>query len=230
MQAADIMTTKVITVTPGAEVHDIAQILLDHRISAVPVLDSDDKLVGIVSEGDLVRRIETGTEPRTSWWLSLFGTNAERDVEFIKSHGRKAADVMTRNPITVAPGTPIIDVAKTLEKRRIKRVPVVSEGRLVGIISRANLLHGLASAPPPNKDATIDDRAIRDAILTTIREDLGISAININVIVFDGEVELWGIVDDDDKERAIIVAAETAEGVKAVESHLGRVPNWAFGV
>ena len=230
MQAADIMTTNVITVRPDTSVQEIAQTLLEHRVSAVPVLDDSGKLVGIVSEGDLVRRIETGTAPAKSWWLALLGASPDRETEFVKSHGRRASDVMTRDPITIAPGASIAEVAKTLESHRIKRVPVVFDGQLIGIVSRANLLHGLASAAPEVASASVDDRSIRDTILDTVRNELGISAIYLNVIVRDGVVELWGTVDDESQEHAIIVAAETTEGVKRVESHFGRVPKWAYGV
>lgn len=228
MQAADIMTANVISITPDTEVRDIAKILLDHHIGAVPVLDAGARLVGIVSEGELVQRIETGTEPAKSWWLDLLGSTPDRDIELVKSRGCRAGDVMTLDPVSVTPETPIAEVARVLEARRIKRVPVVSEGKLVGIISRANLLHGLASARPSGEAPTIDDRAVRDAILKTIRDELGMGAIN--VIVRGGAVELWGTVDDEAKARAIVVAAETTEGVKSAESHVGRVPNWACGV
>ena len=230
MQAADIMTTQVVSVAPDTTVQQIAKLLLEKHISAVPVLDTSGRLVGIVSEGDLVRRTETGTATEKSWWLGLFETSEEREEQFVKSHGRKASDVMTRDPVTVAPDTPIADVARTLESKRIKRVPVVDNGKMVGIISRANLLHGLASTAPAAAGATVDDRTIRDAILETIGEELGVSAVYVNVIVRDGVVELWGSVDRDATAQAIVVAAETTEGVERVENHLGRVPNWAFGV
>ena len=230
MQAADIMTTNVISVGPDTTVQEVAQILLEKHISAVPVVGENERLLGIVSEGDLVRRVETGTAPGKSWWLALFTGTADRQAQFVKTHGRRASDVMTPDPVTVEPGTPLDKVARTLEAHRIKRVPVVFNGRMVGIVSRANLLHGLASAGPADAAATVDDRAIRDAILETISDELGVSSVYVNVIVRNGVVELWGSVDNDAKAHAIVVAAETTEGVKRVVNHIGRVPNWAYSV
>ena len=143
MNAADVMVSNVITVRSDAAVEQIAEILLTNRISAVPVVDESGRLVGIVSEGDLIHRVEAGTERHRAWWLELLSARDILEHEFIKSHARKAADLMTRPVITVQPDTPLSDLAALLEKHRIKRVPVVQDGKLVGIVSRANLIQAL---------------------------------------------------------------------------------------
>ena len=148
MQAADIMTVGVVTATPEMTVRDAAALMLERSVSALPVLDGSGRLVGIISEGDLVRRTETGTAISDSWWLRLFTSAETLQERFVKSHGQRVGDVMTRNPVAARPDTPVGEIAAILERHRIKRVPVVEDGRLLGIVSRANLLHGLASASP----------------------------------------------------------------------------------
>lgn len=220
MQAADVMTTNVITVTPESEVGEIASLLLEHGISAVPVVDADDRVLGIVSEGDLMARVEPEEDERRSWWLRLFsGADA---ADYVKTHGRRAAQVMTPNPVTVNEDEPLHRIAALLEKRRIKRVPVVRDGRLVGIVSRSNLLRGFSVGHQPA--AAQGDRAIRDAILKEVDEHTGVLVDRLNVIVADGKVQLWGLVESKEQRWAVQVAAENVDGVKEVENNLGFVP------
>lgn len=227
MQAQDVMTTNVITVRLDTEIKEIAALLLKHRISAVPVIDADQGVLGIVSEGDVIRRAENGTDNRHSWWLQdLFATRNKAE-EYIKTHGRKASEVMTQNVITVEKETPLHEIARLLEKHRIKRVPVTDDSKLVGIVSRANILHGLAAQSSENPHpASVDDRTIREQLLDTLSQDAGLDTGMINVIVRDSVVQLWGIVDSDTKKQAALVAAENMPGVKSVENHLSRVPTW----
>src|SRR5262245_53931442 len=145
MNAADVMVTEVITVGPDALVQDVAHLLLTNRISAVPVVASDGRLLGIVSEGDLMRRAEAGTGRRRSWWLAALTGREPTAADYVKEHARKVTDVMTRRVITAPPDTPLRDIANLLEKNGIKRVPIVENGKVVGIVSRANLLQALAS-------------------------------------------------------------------------------------
>lgn len=227
MQAKDIMTTHVITVAPETPVRDIAGLLVSHRISGVPVVDVEERVIGIVSEGDLMRRAETETESRRSWWLEALVSPEEKAAEYVKTHGMKAGDVMTRDVVTVAEETPLRDIAELLEKRRVKRVPVVRDGRLVGIVSRANLLHGLACKTTVERaPGSTDDRAIRDSVMRTLSEEAGIRTGRVNVIVEDGVVQLWGLVESGTEKKAAILAAENTPGVKSVENKLGQVPAW----
>jgi CBS domain-containing protein len=230
MQARDVMTTQVVTVRPETSVEQIAALLLERRISGVPVVDAGGRLLGIVTEGDLMRRPEIGTERHRGWWLRFFGDERARTVEYARAHGSRAEQVMTRNVVTVGEDTSLADIARLLEEHHIKRVPVVRDGRVVGIVSRANLLHGLAThvdATPPAKP--IDDRSLRDAVLRAFeRDDLTLHA-RLNVIVKNGVVELWGLVESEEARRAIRIAAENVPGVTGVRDNLGSIPPWLWG-
>jgi CBS domain-containing protein len=217
MQAQDVMTTKVVAVAPDTPVTEIAKLLLERQISAVPVVADDRQLVGIVSEGDLTHGL--GQEgAKRSWWLDLLASPQTRAKEYLKSHGRLASDVMTREVISVAADTPLPEVARLLEARRIKRVPVLRDGALVGIVSRADLLRGFALQPSPG--ASADDRALRER-LTVEFERSGIrSHPYVNIVVRDGAVHLWGFVATREEAKALRRAAERVPGVASVESHL----------
>lgn len=223
MQAIDIMTPKVVSVGPDTEVREIAQLLLSHRISAVPVVDEAHQVIGIVSEGDLMRRVKGDGDHRDSWWLSLF-TGGKDAGDYVKSHGRKAHEVMTPNPMTVEENTPLHTIARMLEKHHIKRVPVLREGKLVGIVSRANLLQGIANAAVAPTQSPTDDRQIREAILNEVENNTGVQVEGISVIVDGGAVEVWGLVESLEQKQAVTVAAENVPGVTQVENHLGMMP------
>ncbi|TFH85643.1 CBS domain-containing protein [Billgrantia azerbaijanica] len=230
MLAVDVMTPNVITVGPEADVREIARLLLDNRISAVPVVDDDDKVLGIVSEGDLMRHLENGNGNRKSWWLRSIFVGAGDAADYVKSHGRLAREIMTRDPITIAEDEPLNRIARLLEKHHIKRVPVVRDGRLVGIVSRANLLRGFsATAPDAETPVTADDREIRDAILKEVDDNTGVWVDRLNVIVTDGVVQLWGLVESQEERMAVQVAAENTPGVKKIENNLGLVPKGVGG-
>ncbi len=225
MQAKDVMTANVVTVQPGTGVPEIARLLLKHRISAVPVVDADQRILGIVSEGDLMRRTETDTERRHSWWLEAMLSTEDRAREYIKVHGRKAGDVMTRDLISVTEETPLYEIAGLLEKHHVKRVPVTRDGRLIGIVSRANLLHGFAAKEARTTGpGSSDDQTIRENLLHTLAKEAGLDMALINVIVNDGVVQLWGLVGSGTEKKAAQVSAESTPGVKRVENHLGQAP------
>lgn len=218
MLARDVMTTAVRTVSPETDVGEIARLLLDSHISAVPVLTGDGSLVGIVSEGDLMHRAEAGTRRRPSWWLRLLATPEEPAVRYLREFGRHARDVMSTNLITVEPDTPLTDIAALLEKHHIKRVPVMDAGRLVGIVSRANLLRGVATWTRPS-GVHIDDAALRTTLLAALEEaELPMHLINITVTA--GVVEFWGVVDSMVQIEAARATAEAAAGVVRLENHL----------
>ena len=227
MQAQDIMTRDVITVGPDMAVRDVAGLLLDKHISAAPVVDEAGKLIGIVSEGDLVRRPEIAGEPRVSWWLDLISSETERARDHVKMHGRTAGQVMTPGVAYVAEDTPVAEAARMLEQRRIKRVPVLRDGKVVGIVSRADLVRVLAVCHPPEAIAERqDDRQIRDQVQKVLegqRWDFSL----VNVVVEDGVVHLWALVEDVETRDAMKVAARNILGVKAVEAHFTRPPVWA---
>jgi CBS-domain-containing membrane protein len=220
MKAADVMATKVITVRPDTPVATIAEVLLANRISAVPVVNDKDVLVGIVSEGDLIRRVEAGTERHRSWWLELLTGKETLAHEFVMSHARKAADVMTRPVISVQPDTPLGDIASLLEKHRIKRVPVASNGKIVGIVSRANLIQALVNLNRAKTEASVDDLTLHSNILEQLRSKPWVDPSTISILVNNGSVELWGIVDSETEKNAIRVAVEVTPGVRQVANKL----------
>lgn len=221
MRADDIMSMDVVTVTPDTNIQEIAKTLLENRVSALPVVDDQNRVLGIVSEGDLLRRRESGTERKSSWWLRLMQNPNELASDYVKTHGRHAKDVMTRNVITVTEETPVSDIAELLEKHHIKRVPVLHDGRLVGIVSRANLLHGLIARKVP-VTSKADDKALRQAVLDELRET-GVRFV-IDVVVSDGTVHLWGAVESGAEKEALQIAAENTAGVSSVVNHIGVFP------
>ena len=221
MKAADVMVRNVITVDPDACVQDVAHTLLTARISGVPVVGPNGELLGIVSEGDLLRRVEAGTGRRRPWWLDIFTGKEALAMEFIREHSRKVADVMTRGVVTAAPDTSLWKIADLLEKNAIKRVPIVENGRVVGIVSRANLLQALASPSRRVEVATqANDSQIRDKVLAQLQAEAWTRPSLINVIVQDGTVELWGIVDSAWEKKTVRVAAEVTLEVRAVNDYL----------
>jgi CBS domain-containing protein len=217
MKAAEIMVTNVITVTPDHSVQEVAEILLERRISGVPVLNAAGELVGIVSEGDLMRRADAGTGHRRSWWLRLLMGREGLAQEFVREHARKVADIMTRQVITASPETPVSDLAELLERNAIKRVPIVDGRKVVGIVSRANLLQALAAL---RKQITVErpvgDAALRDQVLAQLKSEPWMRTSLINVTAHDGTVDLWGIVDTPSEKNAMRVAAEVTPGVRKV--------------
>jgi CBS domain-containing protein len=218
MQARDVMTLQVYVVEPDTSIVDAARLMLHRRISGLPVVGSNRELVGIVTEGDFLRRGEIGTQRRRSRWLEfLIGPGRLAD-EYVHARGRKVEEVMTRAPITITEDTPLTEIVELMERHRIKRLPVVRQGRLVGIVSRANLMHALVSLGHKPETAATSDAAIRAQILAECEKQAwGPMA---NVVVQGGVVELWGTITDERERQAIIVAAENVPGVKAVHDHL----------
>jgi len=225
MKAKHVMVTTIIAVDPDLPVRAAANTLVQNRISAVPVVTCDGRLVGILSEGDLIRRVETGTERQRSW-LDVFFAGEKQAAEFVKAHGRKVADVMTRNVVTATPETPLRDIAGLFEKHRIKRVPIVEDGRVVGIVSRSDLLWAIASAPTVIEIRTPDatDDELRDDILSRLNAQSWAHPSQVNVVVQEGTVQLWGFVQSEAEHKAIRILAEETPGVRAINDHLGYKP------
>lgn len=227
MQARDIMTTPVLTVRRDATVQEVARLLLERHISAVPVVDADGILLGVVSEGDLIRRADAGTERHPSWWLTLVSDPEDDARSYLKSHGLRAGDVMTHNVIVATEDTPVPQIAELLEKHRIKRVPVIRDGRVVGIVSRANLLQALVARPAASAVATsVDDRALREAVFAAVQAT-GSRTLYVNVLVTDGVAHLWGMAHSEAERAAMRVAAETVPGVRGVEERVSLLPKGA---
>ena len=221
MKASDIMATNVVTIGASATIYDVAKLLFDKHISAVPVVSEKGELLGIVSEGDLLRRAEVGTEKRRSWWLQALTSKDALADEFVKSHADKVTDVMTHNVITAEPDATLGEIATLLEKNGIKRVPIVKAGKVVGIVSRANIIQALASiAKRGLPEVKADDADVRERILAKFKAQPWAKPLMLNVVVNDGIVDLWGVVDSQAEKRAVRVATETIPGVRLVNDNL----------
>jgi CBS domain-containing protein len=223
MQAQDIMVRSVISVGPDMPVRAAANTMVSNAVSALPVIDINAKLVGIVSEGDLIRRIENDTERERSWWLEMFVSTDALAREFVKSHGKHVADVMTRNVITAAPSASLRDIANLMEKHAIKRVPIVENDKVVGIVSRANLLQALASCND-EIDWIESDRVLRQRIMDGVK-GMPWASRPFNVIVSKQHADLWGFVFSESEKAALRVAAEATPGVNSVADHLRVLPH-----
>jgi CBS domain-containing protein len=224
MQAKDIMTVNVISVAEDTPIHEVVRLLLKYRISAVPVVDSTRKVVGIVSEGDLLRPEGTSRAgARRPWWLEAVA--AGRPVAYDKAHGGTAGTAMTRSVITVDEDARLNEIAELLERHHIKRVPVLSDGKLAGIVSRANLLHGLADTiVDRHEPGAAKDRQIRHDLMRILLDEHKLDTVFINVTVSDGNVRLWGVVENAGEATAAEGAARSLPGVKSVENNLGPGP------
>jgi len=221
MKAADVMTRRLITIDPDKSVAEAANLMIEHRISGLPVVDAQGLLVGLISEGDLLHRSEMGTDQpqRRSWWLRLISGPAAAAEDYVKSHSHRVEDVMTRSVLTIGPDTELKDIVQLLERHRIKRAPVVDQGRLVGIVSRGNLLQALASAAHVSAPSA-DDKTLRERVLTELHSQPWAPDWRENVVVKDGIVHLWGSVSTESQHHALRIAAESVPGVKGVEDHV----------
>ncbi len=228
MKARDVMTSPVITVGENATVAEVAKILVSKQISAVPVVDRAGKLIGIVSEGDLLHRVEAGTERSHPWWLHIISGDRPLAADYVKSHASRVIDVMTRDVKEADPETPLDEIAELLEKEHIKRVPIVNKnGELVGIVSRANIIQAVASAHP-KLEVSLPDAAIRQKLLDELNGQPWANTYRLNVTVTDGIVNLWGTVESEQQRKAITVAAEAIPGVTLVNDHLMRQPAFVY--
>jgi CBS-domain-containing membrane protein len=227
LTAADVMTTGVITVTPETPIHEIAKLLCDHHISGVPVIGDEEQLLGIVSEGDLIGHARLAGEQRRSWWQTFLSGPMVLAQHYAKSHGRTASDVMTENVVTVVETTSVADTARALEQHRIKRVPVLRDGKLVGIVTRSNLLQVLATTDV-SKPMNVADRIIRERLNDELEDQPWACLPSMNIVVQNGVVHLFGIVQSEEERHAMRLAAENQAGVTAVEDHLAIVPATAY--
>ncbi|MFX1674915.1 CBS domain-containing protein [Paraburkholderia sp. A2WS-5] len=221
MQASDIMTTDVVSVASTATVFEAAELMAKHHISGLPVVDEAGTIIGLVSEGDLLRRVETGTgKPQRSWLAEFLYSTRKLAAEYLKEHAVKVSDIMTENVISVLPATPLAEVADLLERHHIKRVPVVADGKVLGIVSRSNLVAALARAAQAGPEVLASDEAIRQSVLHALDAHRWAMPAD-NIVVKDGVVHLWGTVTSEEERKAISVCAERVAGVKGIEDHLG---------
>ena len=218
MRAIDVMTRDVVAAPPEVTVQDIARVMINHRISGIPIIDQDRRLVGIVTEGDLLRRVEIGTERRRSRWSEWFSPNSQLAADYIEAHARRVADIMTREVTSVDESATLAEITDLMETKRIKHLPVVHEGKLVGIVSRADLMKALASYGTSAPDEE-NDRSIHSRLLAELRNQTWSHLNAGDIVVSDGVVHFWGVVASEEERRALRVAAENFPGVRGVEDH-----------
>ena len=219
MRAHQIMTRPVITVTPETSIVEAANIMLQKHVSGLPVIDATGKLVGIVSEGDFIRRSEIGTQRKRGRWLRFILGPGKSASDFVHEHGRKISEVMTRSPLTIADDTALAEIVELMEKNNVKRLPVIRADMVVGIVSRANLLQAVASLAREVPDPTADDDHIRNRVIDAMEKN-DWCPFGLSVIVKEGIVHLSGVITEERSRQAAVVAAETVEGVKKVHDHL----------
>ena len=220
MKASDLMTSLVVTVRADATIEYAAQLMLQYRISGLPVTDSDGAVLGIITESDLLRRAETGPENRHARWASLLIAPGRLAQEYVRAHGCKVAEVMTERVFIVTPETPLADLVALMETKHVKRVPVVDQGRLVGIVSRADVMATLVGLLSEKPAGAATDAEIREKVLAEIDRQPWGPRDGIDVVVTNGVVVLKGMIPDERERAALCVAAENVPGVKAVHDRL----------
>ena len=220
MKAQDVMTRDVITIDPDSTVLQAARLMLQHHVSGLPVVDGNGNLVGVLSEGDFLRRRETKTERRRSRWLEFLMGPGRIAAEYSHSHGSKVSEVMSTDVQSVEQDTALEDIVELMERKRIKRVPVLCGGQLVGIVTRSNLMHAMVSLARMAQPASKDDSAIREKLLAEMQHEKWAPLATVDIVVHEGMVELWGVIVDERQRTALKVVAENIPGVKAVIDHL----------
>jgi len=220
MNAADVMTRTILSAGPETPIAEAIGLMLDNRVSGLPVIDEVGQLVGILTEGDLLRRGETGTERHRPRWLEILLGPGRLAGEYVRTHGRKVEDIMTREPVSVAPETPLDEIVELMERHRIKRVPVLEGEKLVGIVSRADFLRALAQRLKEQSAAAPGDAEIRERILAELARVSWVPRDGVGITVENGVVDLNGVILDEKEREALRVAAENVPGVRSVEDHL----------
>jgi CBS domain-containing protein len=224
MHARQVMTKPVVTVPADATVYAAAEILLGSGISGAPVVDADGRMIGIVSEADLMHRPEIGTIPARSWLQRLLGDSTVLARAYVRSHSHHVADVMTRDVVTADEHTPLGDIAGLMQRHRVRRIPIVRDGKVVGIVSRANLLQGLLSREPFPTEGPDSDETLRTRVEGELSRHSWASGTTTNVVVDKAVVHLWGHVRSVPLKDAIGIAAENVPGIRRVVNNLAVLP------
>jgi CBS domain-containing protein len=220
MIVADVMTRNCITIAPDATVEEAVNLMLNRHISGLFVVDKAGELAGVITEGDLLRRDELGTQRNRPWWLRLLASPARQAADFTQANGRHVRDVMTEDVLSIAQDAPLEDVVEAMETNRIKRLPVTADGKVVGVVSRADLLRALIGRARTAEPLATDDRTIRTAILNALEAQSWAPMTTLNVTVADSVVDVWGTITNDEERHAIRVVVENTPGVKTVHDHL----------
>jgi CBS domain-containing protein len=220
MRAIDVMVREVVTVRPDTDVADAVKLLAAHDVSALPVVDGEGNLLGILSEADLIHRAEIGTEKHRPWWLEAVTGASRLAEEFAKSHGKKVGEIMTSGAISVSEDTPLSEIAALFEQKQIKRVPVVKDGKLIGIVSRSNLVQALATVVGRMDQHDETDRQIRLELQSRLQQQSWTDFGSRNITVSDRVVHLWGLVGSEAERKALLALAENVPGVARVSDEM----------
>lgn len=215
LQARDLMTTRVVTVPPDMAVEAIARLLAGHGITAVPVVDGHDALLGLVTAADLTCRLSAPLPETPSWLRWLLADPSKAAIRYARAHGFVAEDVMSLDPDTVPPDMPAAGIAAIFERKGIRRVLVTEEQRLLGIVSRSDLLRAV-TGETVERPVELPDTRIRTAILAAMRRESWADVFYTHVEVHDGIVEFHGFAPGREVQRALRVLAEHIPGVKGV--------------
>jgi CBS domain-containing protein len=220
MRAIDVMVREVVTVRPDTDVADAVKLLAAHDVSALPVVDGEGNLLGILSEADLIHRAEIGTEKHRPWWLEAVTGASRLAEEFAKSHGKKVGEIMTSGAISVSEDTPLSEIAALFEQKQIKRVPVVKDGKLIGIVSRSNLVQALATVVGRMDQHDETDRQIRLELQSRLQQQSWTDFGSRNITVSDRVIHLWGLVGSEAERKALLALAENVPGVARVSDEM----------
>ena len=224
MRAKQVMTRQIHSLAADASVYEAAQVMLNAGISAAPVVDVDGTLIGIVSEADLMYRSEIGTAPGKSWLQRLLSDDAVLANDYIRAHSHRVADVMTKNLVTADERATLGEIATLMQRHRVKRIPIVRDGKVVGIVSRANLLQGLLAREPASSEDPADNEKVRSLVTSELARHGWATNQTACVVAESGVVHLWGFVNSDAVRDAYRIAAENVRGVKRVENHMKVLP------
>lgn len=216
MKAQDIMTGNVMTVRPETPIREIAALMVEKHVSGLPVVDGEGHIVGMVSQSDLLHRREVGTERKHKWWFRMLADSNAMAREFVKAHGHTAHDVMTKHIVSVRADADLRDVADILDKQKVKRVPVVRDGKLVGIVTRGDLVRALTLSQLDKPARKIDDAALLKELHDRIQKQAWINKTYVNLTAQDGTVDMWGFVESSDQHRALKLLVEETDGVVKV--------------
>lgn len=220
MKASDVMTRNVITVPSGTPIREAIRLMLDNNVSGLPVVDAAGRPKGMLTEGDLLRRAEIATEKKHWPWLDFLLGPGHRASEYVKTHGRVCDELMSHEVISVSPDAPLADIVALMERRRVKRIPVIDNDALVGVVSRVDLLAALARALDVPQEAAGGDDAIRERVLSELSKVEWAPRSGLTVTVNDGIVALDGVILDEHEREALRVAVENVPGVRGVRDHL----------
>ena len=219
MRVRDVMSTKVVSASPEMALVDAIMVMTKHHISGMPVLDDRGALIGMITEADCLRRGETSRKPRPSRWYDAFFGPQLTARAYIRNYGRKVRHVMSQNAVTVGENATLDQVVELMEENRVKRLPVVRQGKVVGIVSRANLMRALASVIRDAPKLAPTDRELRSQIMSRIGQENWSAGTEIDVLARQGQIDLWGTIIDESQREALKVLVENTPGVASLADH-----------